>query len=233
MRILIVEDELTIKRRIERLTLEILGNQVISLHAVDNLSSAFKFLGKNEIDLLLLDLNLKGKDGFEVLDNMLSKEFHTIIISAYEERAITAFEHGVLDFVPKPFGKERLEKAFDRLMDKNYRLNPATKQLAITSRGMLRLIKVEDVKYIKGAGIYSELYLKNGSKELHAKSLDKLINLLPISFVRVHKSYIVDQETVNHLIINQGGKYELLLKSKDVVPMGRTYYKQLKVNWIN
>ena len=144
MRILIVEDELTIKRRVERLTLEILGNQVISLHAVDNISSAFEFLGKNDIDLLLLDLNLKGKDGFEVLDNMLSKEFHTIIISAYAERAITAFEHGVLDFVPKPFGKEKLEKAFDRLMDKNYRLNPATKQLAITSKGMLKLIKVED-----------------------------------------------------------------------------------------
>ena len=160
MRILIVEDEQTIKRRIERLTLEILGNQVISLHAVDNIASAFKFLGENDIDLLLLDLNLKGKDGFEVLDRVLSKEFHTIIISAYAERAITAFEHGVLDFVPKPFDKDRLKKAFDRLFDKDYRLNPAAKQLAITSKGRLKLIKVEDVKYIKGAGIYSELYLK-------------------------------------------------------------------------
>jgi len=232
MRILIVEDELTIRRRVERLTLEILGAQVISLHAVDNISSAFDFFENNDVDLLLLDLNLKGKDGFEVLDRVLSKEFHTIIISAYAERAITAFEHGVLDFVPKPFDKDRLKKAFDRLFDKNYRLNPAAKQLAITSKGRLKLIKVEDVKYIKGAGIYSELYLKNGSKELHAKSLDKLINLLPISFMRVHKSYIVDQENVDRLIIGQGGKYELLLQSTDIIPMGRTYYKQLKDKWI-
>lgn len=227
MKILIVEDEQIILKRIARLTTEILGSRIASLDTVGSLSAAFEFLENNSIDLLMLDLNLNGKDGFEVLDKMTSREFHTIIISAYEERAVTAFEHGVLDFVPKPFDRSRLAKALGRFLDKDYRPGASAKKLFVRIRGTVKVVTVTDINYIKGSGTYSELVLHDGTKFLHAKSMDKLLSLLPLSFVRVHKSYIVDQGQINRIIISRGGQYKIELKSKQVIAMGRTYYQDL------
>ncbi|WWW34360.1 response regulator [Stenotrophomonas rhizophila] len=58
-------------------------------------------------DGLLLDLNLGGEDGFELLRRAVAGRYHCVVVSAHRERALQAFEHGVLDFVPKPFSRER------------------------------------------------------------------------------------------------------------------------------
>ncbi|MBK7227614.1 MAG: hypothetical protein IPH97_01775 [Ignavibacteriales bacterium] len=60
-------------------------------------------------------MNLNAKDGFELLKQVVSQSFHTIVISANINRAIEAFEYGVLDFIPKPYNIERLKAAFQRL----------------------------------------------------------------------------------------------------------------------
>ncbi len=70
------------------------------------------------IDVLFLDLNLNGKDGFDLLKTSVSGAFHVIIISAHTEQALKAFEYGVLDFVGKPFNKERLARALDRVFER-------------------------------------------------------------------------------------------------------------------
>ena len=104
------------------------------------------------------------------MESVVAEPFHTIIISAYKDKAITAFEYGVLDFVPKPFDEERLSKACQRITSKK-EVDTGIKFLAIKKRGKRFLINIEDIKYIKGAGIYTELYLKNGTKEIHNKTL--------------------------------------------------------------
>ena len=73
-----------------------------------NLDDAEEHLVENEVDVLLLDLNLQGHDGFELLKNQVAKAFHTVVISAYGEKALEAFDYGVLDFIEKPFEAERL-----------------------------------------------------------------------------------------------------------------------------
>ena len=103
MFIVMVEDEPTIARRIKSMVEQILGQQITRLVHFDELDDALDFISDNPIDLLLLDLNLHGQSGFELLKLAVSKAFHSIIISAYPEKAIDAFAYGVLDFVDCDF----------------------------------------------------------------------------------------------------------------------------------
>lgn len=232
MNILIVEDEARIAKRIERMTRDIFGNSLQSLTHINTLDESLKFIQSNSLDLMLLDLNLNGADGFDLLTTAVSESFHTIVISAYKDQAITAFEHGVLDFVPKPFNIERLELAFDRAIAKGKSENDQTKVLAIKKRGRVLLIPLGNVLYAKGAGSYTELFLSDGTKELHDKSLEKLEQLLSHSFERIHKSYLVKTSEIKEIIVKSGSKYLAELKNGEMIPIGRTKYKDLKAKWV-
>jgi len=228
MNILIVEDEARIARRLERMTRDYFGPQLAGLTSCEFLPTALHALGTAAPDLLLLDLNLNGQDGFDLLKSVAAGAFHTIIISAYTDRAITAFAHGVLDFVPKPFTQERLAQAFARLTPTARKPETGLQFLAVKKQGSLVLIDINDLRYIKGAGIYAELHLQNGKKELHDKSLEKLAQLLPNSFERIHKSYIVPIGQAEKIIVQEGSSYHLLLKNGELLPIGRSRYKELR-----
>ncbi|OJJ21678.1 DNA-binding response regulator [marine bacterium AO1-C] len=229
MKIMIVEDEFPIAQLIQKYVREILGTKITQLVAFSSLDQAQEHLKVHAVDVLLLDLNLNGKNGFEILQTLMAESFHTIIISAYRDRALEAFEYGVVDFVPKPFNKERLEKALERLQTDT---RTETKFLAIKHQGRIQLIPIEDITYAQGAGNYSEVYLKDGRKVLHDKALDKLLKLLPTEFERIHKSYLVKMSEMQTVQIHQGSKYEMVLKNGVVLPIGRTRYKELKERWI-
>lgn len=231
MKILIVEDEARIAKRTERLTRDILGQSLQSLTHLSTLQEALKFIENSSLDLLLLDLNLNGESGFDLLTTAVSKSFHTIIISAYKDQAITAFEYGVLDFVPKPFNRERLEQALNRTINKERSITNEVRYLAVRKRQKLQLVPTKELVYIKGAGTYTELFLTNGDKELHDKSLEKLEQLLP-AFERVHKSYLVKLSEVEEIIVKSGSKYMAQLKDGTLIPIGRTKYRKLKAKWL-
>ncbi len=232
MNILIVEDESRIAKRIERMTRDIFGDALQSLKHINTLSEALKFIENSSLDLVLLDLNLNGDNGFDLLRTAVSKSFHTIVISAYRDQAITAFEYGVLDFVPKPFNRERLEQALDRAIANEKIETNAVKFLAIKKRHRIQLIPIEDVLYIKGAGAYTELFLADGKKELHDKSLEKLEQLLSNTFERIHKSYLVKMSEIKEIIVESGSKYMTELKNGERIPIGRTKYKDIKAKWL-
>jgi two-component system, LytTR family, response regulator LytT len=232
MNILIVEDESRIAKRIERMTRDIFGNAIQSLTHINTFHDAVKFIENSVLDIVLLDLNLNGDDGFDLLTTAVSESFHTIIISAYKDQAITAFEYGVLDFVPKPFNRDRLEQAFNRATIKEKTENNKIKVLAIKKRGRIQLISIDKLLFIKGAGTYTELFLADGTKELHDKSLEKLEQLLSHSFERIHKSYLVKMSEVNKIIVKSGSKYVAELRNGELIPIGRTKYKDIKAKWL-
>lgn len=229
MNILIVEDERIAARRLARLTQDILGDAITELTCRETLEESEEFLQGNRIDLLLLDLNLHGKDGFGLLSRVTAGPFQTIVVSANTDQAIRAFEYGVLDFVPKPFDRDRLEIALRRFTKQVPEQNRehATKYLSIRRHGSLSLVDVEDVAFFKGAGDYVEIQLKDGASELHSKSLDALEKILPSHFRRVHKSYLVDMRQVSRILVHGGGKYELELADNTHVPLSRTRYRTI------
>lgn len=227
MRILIIEDEARIARRIERMTTAYFeGNAVVS--NCDSIKKGMDFLEKETIDILLLDLNLNGRDGFEILQSVTSKSFQTIVVSANTENALRAFELGVLDFVPKPFDEKRLSMALSRATTTKKELNGAVRFLSVKKNGMIRLIALEELNYIKGAGIYSELHLLDGNSAIHDKGLDALEKILPSGFERIHKSYIIPVGQTENILVSSGSKYSLRLKNGEILPIGRTRYSAFR-----
>jgi len=221
VRILIVEDEPIIARRTARLTRSILDEANLTIETAEQLDAAHDALRAVDIELLFLDLNLHGADGFDLLKASVAGAFHTIVISAYTDRAIEAFELGVLDFIGKPFGRERLAQALRRLRT-DARTDPPARYLAVRTGGRVTLIDVERVHYLQGAGSYSELVLHDGSTELHDKSLKRLVTLLPSDFVRIHRSYVVRMSAVAHVHSREGSRYAVELRDGTMLPVGRT-----------
>ena len=230
MRILIVEDERPTAEDIKLLVGQILKNDITCLHIETTLNSAMYYLKENPIDVLLLDLNLNSKDGFQLLKQVVSQSFHTIVISANINRAIEAFEYGVLDFIPKPYNAERLRTAFERLKSSHAIDGHSIKYLSVKTGVEIRVIPVEDIKYFKAANIYSELHLNDGHIIIYDKPIKKLIPLLPSNYMRIHKSYLVSLEKIKSLQMFGGGKNHILLFSGECLPVSRKIIKKLKMS---
>jgi DNA-binding LytR/AlgR family response regulator len=228
MRILIVEDEQPIAEDIKEMCAHILRGRTVSIRCELTLRNAMHYLAEKQIDLLILDLNLSGRNGFDILREAVSYSFQTIVVSANIDRAIEAFEYGVIDFIPKPYNEERLRKALDRFDNHHAAQYRGVKYLSIRRPGGIRLVDIRDIKYVKGADVYTEIYLRNDGKELHDKTLNELSRLLPENFVRIHKSFIVDVNAIKNLDIQGGGRYAVELGSQEVLPVGRKRYNELK-----
>lgn len=220
--ILIVEDEPLVAQRIFRLTTEILHDRLDRITTASTLAQAEGELQKADHDLILLDLNLAGQDGFSLLPRITAKAPHVIVISAQTERALEAFEYGVLDFVPKPFTRPRLEKALSRLWLRESSANPATKHLSFEGRRGVEVIKLQDVLFFKAADKYSEAVLRDGTTRFHDKPLNRLEHILETDFIRTHKSYLVHQQAIQNVKSLEGSRYAVKLMNGDQLPVGRT-----------
>jgi len=227
IKILIVEDEAIVARRIQRLLKELLLVPFTVQHK-DTLDDAQDYLAQHSIDLLLLDLNLYGSDGFEVLMGLLAQSFHTIVISANCDRAIEAFEYGVLDFVAKPFSQQRLAKALDRYLSKENSSGEQTRFLTVRTSKGLELIALDDIDYIQSCDNYSALKLLSGRELLHDKSLSALQQILPGEYFRSHKSFVINLTLIESLQSEAGSRYQLTLRSGTVLPVGRSRINELR-----
>jgi len=228
VRLLIVEDEEIVARRLERLLQSLLADRAPAIRRASSLAEGLTEIAGREIDLLFLDLNLNGRSGFEILREAVSRRFQTIIVSAHEEQAIGAFEHGVTDFVPKPFTEARLRKALDRVFEREVPTREALRYLAVRRAGVVRPVRIEDVVYLQGAGDYAEIHCRDGSTHLHDKSLTALEHLLPSSFVRIHRSFVVSLRAIEALRSEPGSRYSLRLSTGEELPVSRTRVAALR-----
>jgi two-component system response regulator LytT len=228
MRILIVEDDQPIAEDLQDLCGKFLAERLESVHYELTLGNARQYLSQKRIDLLILDLNLSGRNGFDLLKEAVSYSFHTIVVSANIDRAIEAFEYGVIDFIPKPYSEQRIAKALDRFDHADFFQEHRVKYLSVRKTGGIRLMAIADLLYVKGANVYSELVSKNGENELYDKTLDDLSRMLPGNFFRIHKSYIVNIDAVRNVSVQGGGKYAVHLHSRQVLPVSRARYADLK-----
>ena len=227
MRIAIVEDEALVARRLERMVRGIVGEATIDVAASFDAALA---LTRAPLDLLFLDLDLHGHDGFTLLEEAAASKFQTVVVSAHHDQALRAFEYGVTDFVAKPWTEERLRRAIERVLHAGRAHPPRegraearpTSKLFIRKGRELRRIAVEDILFVRGADDYSELHLASGEVHLHEKSLTALETLLPGSFLRVHRSYIAN------LALVTGMRNDAVALNGFPVPVGRVYRARLR-----
>jgi DNA-binding LytR/AlgR family response regulator len=227
MKVLIVEDEKRSALRLKKLMLNHPKANNFNIAFAESVYEAEKIVSNEVFDLLFLDLQLNNEDGFDLLRNVVSQSYQTIIVSAYTERAIEAYEYGVLDFIPKPVFQERLNKSIDRIFS-TARLNNQTKSLYIKSRNSVEAIEVDKIIYLKSVDRYSELNLDHGSKKIHNLSLDKIIKILPMNFERIHRSIILNLNYFKKIYSFPGSKYEVELNDGNRLPIGRKYIKKIR-----
>ncbi|MEW6363451.1 MAG: LytTR family DNA-binding domain-containing protein [Acidobacteriota bacterium] len=227
MRVLIVEDEPPIADYIEESIRAVLGAELKDVETAYSLDDAVGLLAQKKIDVCFLDLNLSGRDGYEILERAMSRPFHTIIISAHTEQAARAFEYGVVDFVPKPFSRERLRQALDRCLSLQRSPSPA-RFLTFRKNNRNGLLPVGEILLLKATRYLVEVWMKDGRRELIEKPLNRLQKILPESFARIHRTYIVNLDQVESYRHLGGSRYAIRLKNGDILPMSRHRLRELK-----
>lgn len=228
MKVVVVEDERVVAKRVARNVAEALGEECESVTICGTFDEASDYLNDHDVDLLLLDLNLHGADGFDLLSQAAARPSHTIVVSANTDRALQAFEYGVLDFVPKPFTRERFARAIARARPSGQQLEHRAAHLSVRTPQGIEILPVAGVRAIHGAGNYSEVEMTDGRRRLHYKSLDRLGQLLPDDFLRVHRSHIVNLRCADKLKTLPGSRYQLILDDGSVVPVGRTRVAEVR-----
>ncbi|MCB0278360.1 MAG: response regulator transcription factor, partial [Calditrichaeota bacterium] len=150
----------------------------------------------NIVDLLISDININGTSIFTVLKQNEASSFHIILVSKHIERAYEAFEYNVIDFIRKPFMEDRLLKAIEKynfLMAN--KLSPV-QQIAVRQNNSIKLINVNEIRYFEGYGPHVKVYKNDGTFDLLEKSLERIDQLVPKSFVRIHRSFIVNSDQI-------------------------------------
>jgi two-component system, LytTR family, response regulator len=246
IRVLIADDELPARQRL----MDLLHNdkQVGTVLQAENGAAAVEMIRAQRPDILFLDVQMPELDGLGVIDAIGAKEMPlTVFVTAYDDHAIRAFEANALDYLLKPFSDERFEATMARIkarLDEQGMREFGMRVLEMVSRepqheqpqheqwldrlvvkaaGTTRFIRVADIEWIEAAGVYVTLHV--GAKEvLYRAALNDLARKLdPMRFVRVHRSAIVNIESVSHLQPISHGEFEVVMKSGLRTRISRTY----------
>lgn len=188
----------------------------------ENPLDAIKVLKEKKIDLLLLDIQMPEIKGTDFA-KMIPPGTQVIFTTAYSEYALEGFELNAIDYLLKPITFERFLKAVNKIKTD---ANPvATEDSIVVKSGYdLHKIKFDSILYIESDSEYVIYHTPQG-KIMSNQSLSALEKKLPVqSFMRVHRSYIVNKAKVNAL------KGRDLLIEKAIIPVSASYYELVKKN---
>lgn len=176
------------------------------------------------IDLLILDVEMPGKDGIEI-KQILSNDIHVgsiAFVTSHISVMQKAFGLKVIGFVEKPISETVLSNWIKMVYDSVTKVNYVNIKKNVRVRSI-------DIKYIGVEGNYSRIIMEDGTEsELMRESISKWEEKLDSSFIRCHKSYIVNMRFISSI------KYsKLFLNSGESIPVGRKYYPDFKENYNN
>lgn len=244
LRVLIADDEAPARRDLKRILGKIEGIEVVG-EACEGLE-AVKLAKKLEPDVILLDIQMPGLDGFQVVARVAELEAPPAIVfvTAYEEYAIKAFEVHAVDYVLKPVEEKRLAEALERARRIRRGAEPGPdltallkavgasgRRLAIRQGECLVMVDVDDVLYATLESGAVKVFARGLEGTVNFRSLDELENELgPGQFVRVHRSYLANINHIHEITPWFGGSYKLRMEGKGgpVIPLSRAQARQLR-----
>ncbi len=248
MRALIVDDERLARRGVV-LRLKKLDDIEIVGECSDGLSAVQKILELSP-DVVFLDIQMPGMDGFEVLRALPKENLPNVIfLTAYEQHALRAFEVHALDYLLKPVDDERFAAAVDRarnlgdsvskvrMSDRILRMlgrdsEKYTSRFAVRTGSRLQIVHVEDIVWVSAAGDYTELHVR-GRSHLLRETMNSLEQRLdPAKFLRIHRSRIVRTDSIVELSAIENREYLVRLSDKSLHRSSRTYADKLD-KWLN
>lgn len=204
---------------------------------------AVKAINQHQPDLIFLDIQMPKINGFETLE-LLDPKPAVIFTTAFDEYAIKAFEAHAVDYLLKPFGRDRFKKAVDKwlqqrdLVEAKQQIqslieNSAPTQIqhervVVKTGHNIKIIPALDIKYIEAYDDYVKIHTDEGVF-LKNKTMQYFENLLDQKlFARIHRSYIVQLSQINRLDPYEKDSYKAVLKAGVSLPVSKTGYSKLK-----
>ncbi len=233
LKTIVVDDEPLARDLLVRWLSELPG---IELQATaSNLNQAIKLIHENKPQLIFLDINLAGENGFGLLDELPADQCPAIVfVTAYSEYAVQAFRVNAVDYLHKPFNRIHLHEAVKRARkqhEANLALqqqdNQNPKKLPIKQANHTELIDVASIQWIASAGGYSVLHTPT-ERYVMRESLSHLEEKLGDRFVRVHRSTVVNLDYVAAIQPLLHGDAKLRLKDDTEIRLSRRYREALK-----
>lgn len=239
MNAIIIDDE-PLARMVIREYLSSHSNITIVQECGDGFEGV-KAIMQHQPDLIFLDIQMPKINGFEMLE-LVENPPAVIFTTAFEEFAIKAFEAHAVDYLLKPFSKERFDKALLKWLESKEKNSAGTKQLleavsetqgnhnrvVVKENGKIKIIPVAQLQYLEAADDYVKLhtaggsYLKNKTMAFFEKALDAG------SFIRIHRSYIVNVQLITRLDPYEKETWLAVLSDGKKLPVSKTGYIKLK-----
>ncbi|HEV2861709.1 MAG TPA: response regulator [Pyrinomonadaceae bacterium] len=242
----IIVDDVELAR--ERIKILLDAPEVEVVAECANGREAVKAINGLKPDLVFLDVQMPKVGGFEVVEAVGVEEMPAVIfVTAYDEYAVRAFEINAIDYLLKPFDRDRLNKAVARAKRLIERRTPTgeieerlrrllqevrpepkyLKRIPVKSARDTTLILAETIDWVNSAGHYLELHV-GGETHLIREQLSRLeARLDPEKFVRIHRSVIVNLDRVKSLRPLFNGDHIVVLKNGQELNLSRTYHEKL------
>ena len=246
IRTVVVDDEPLACKRLEKLLKE--DNEIDLLKLCANGEEAIEVISSDEPDLVFLDIQMPEINGFEVLQQIDEDKVPLIIfVTAYDEYALKAFEVHALDYLMKPFKKERFYESLERAKkvlqhDNRAQIHgkienllaylddsggPLTRIL-VKSSGRYFFLKAEDIDWIESSGNYVRIH-SGGKNYLIRETMKNMEKKLDSdTFFRIHRSTIINVEKVKELEQWFHGDYQVIMYDDQKLTMSRNYKELLE-----
>ncbi len=246
LRVLLVDDEPLARAKLRRLLtdepdLEIAGEAASA-------AEAREIILAERPDLIFLDIQMPGEDGFALLESLPADALPAVVfVTAFDQHALRAFEVNALDYLLKPFDRERLQVALERArealarrdaspLDEQLKLmlqelrgdQPYLNRFVIRSVGRIVFVVARDVDWIEASGNYVRLHIGKESHLLRETMSSLETRLDPRVFARIHRSTIVNIERIRELHHIFHGDYSVLLRDGTRLTLSRGYREQFE-----
>ncbi len=246
MKILIVDDEQPARKKMLSFLKDV--NEIDKIiEAVNGIEAVEKIINEKP-DLIFLDIQMPGMNGFEVIEQIGAVKMPPVIfVTAYDQYALNAFEINAVDYLLKPYDKERFQKSFDRALELiklkkgnteglKLILNEIKKGKKYLERFLVNVaskyffVAVKEINFISSAEKYVELHTSKGKYLLRETMNNIEQSLNPEKYARIHRSYIVNVEQIQEMQPWSHGDYLVILKSGEKLNMSRRYKENIFTN---
>ena len=246
IRVVIAEDQAMVLGALVAL-LEIEGDIEVVAQARDG-EEAVTAIQDHAPQLVFLDVQMPNMNGFDVIEAVGSERMPLVIfVTAYDQHALKAFQVRALDYLLKPFDRERFTDALQRarkqlerdetgdlgrrllaLVKDLRRDQPRSDRLVVKSGGRLFFLRTDEIDWVEAAGNYVRLHV-GPSSHLLRETMNAIEGRLdPEKFFRIHRSRIVNMERIQELQPWLNGEYAVLLRTGTRLTLSRGYREKLQ-----
>lgn len=246
MKVLVVDDEQPARKKIISFLRE--EKDIEQILEAGNGIEVINTIKSENPDMVFLDIQMPGLNGFEVIEELGIKNIPPVVfVTAYDQYAINAFDVNAVDYLLKPFDKERFSKSFNRVTkeiklkkrkndDIRLILDEVKKEKKFLERFLVSVgskyffVAAKEIIYISSAEKYVELHTAKG-KYLVRDTMNNVEESLDLEkFARIHRSYIINVEQIQEMQPWSHGDYIVILKNGEKLNMSRRYKDNIFTN---